>query len=191
MKFLIPVVAAVAIVSCAGPRAPVASPRVPPAVRLAQCEGPALSLPESLARQIPHFSRPGTIDDRWAELATIAPGGFGGFFYDSTHTAILFLTHPAQADEAERALAGQIGLPLNPTVRQARWDFAQLVGWFDYLVPRLAVRGVIADNDESINRIRFSVTSLAVRDSLTSVLATLPLPCDLVVVDLNGFVVQF
>jgi len=130
-------------------------------------------------------------DNQWADLATTVPGGFAGAFYDSAHTPILMLTDPAQAAAAKQALAGHLGfLPQYATVRQARWNFAQLVDWFNYIVPRLGVP-VTADKDEAINRIHFGVTSVEARDRVVAALAQLPLPCDLVVVDLNGFVVQF
>lgn len=189
MKFSVAGLAVLTVIACNKPVSVTPTPAAAP-VRLAQCEGPPLSLPDSLARQLPPRTGRMIPDDRWADLATTVPGGFAGFFYDSTHTPILLLTQPTQAVAAQRALAGKIGLPPNATVRQARWDFAQLVDWFNYLLPRLGV-GVTADKDESIDRIRFSVTSIAARDSVVRALAALPLPCDLVVVDLNGLVVHF
>jgi hypothetical protein len=76
-------------------------------------------------------------------------------------------------------------------VRQARWDFAQLVDWFNYVFPRLDGTPVTADKDEALNRIAFSVTSIELRDRVVAALAKLPLPCDLIVVDLNGLTVRF
>lgn len=191
MKFLIAGFAAIALIAGHAPHASLTPPPFAPAIRLAQCEGPAFSLPDSLARQVPPRTMRMVGDDRWAELARTVPGGFAGIFYDSTHTPILLLTQPAQAAAAHRALAGKIELPPDAVVRRARWDFAQLVDWFNYLLPRLSVGGITADKDESINRIRLSVTSLAARDSVIRDLAALPLPCDLVVVDLRGLTIQF
>jgi len=131
-------------------------------------------------------------DDRWADLAATVPGGFGGAFYDSAHTPILMLTDPAQAAAAKEALAGKLGfLPQYATVRQARWNFAQLVDWFNYIVPRLDAPFGLADKDEGINRIRFSAASVEARDRLVRSLAKLPLPCDLVVIDLKVVTVHF
>ena len=67
--------------------------------------------------------------------------------------------------------------------------FAQLVDWFNYLFPRLPV-AVTGDKDEVLNRVRFSVTSREARDQILRALAPLGLPCDLVVVDLNGMTVK-
>ena len=159
-------------------------------IRLAQCEGPASSLPDSLARNLPRRTGRMNPDDRWADLATTVPGGFAGVFYDSAHTPILMLRERAHAVAAKQALAGKISFPLEQaTVRQARWDFAQLVDWFNYLLPQLGVP-VTADKDEALNRVRFSVTSVELRDRVISALARLPLPCDLIVVDLNGLTVR-
>ena len=109
-------------------------------------------------------------DTRWADLATVVPGGFAGTFYDSTHTLILMLAEPAQASAAKRALA-EHGLALQQaTVRPARWNFAQLVDWFDYILPRLGVPAA-ADKDEALNRIRFSVTSIELRDRVIAALS--------------------
>jgi len=128
-------------------------------------------------------------DNDWARLARTVPGGFAGVFRDSSHVQVLMLTQPARADAAKQALSGRLGISVTEaTVREARWDFAQLVDWFNYLFPRLRVGPVSGDKDESINRIRLSVTTVALRDSLVRSLAALPLPCDLVVVDLRGIV---
>jgi len=193
VKFFAAFLSALAIAGCkAAPR--VKATPTPPALRLAQCDGPATSLPDSLARQLRPRTGHMIPDDRWADLATTTPGGFAGVFRDSSYTPILMLTDPSQASAAKRALEGKIGVPLQQaTVRQARWDFAQLVDWFNYLLPRVAAAGlpITADKDESLNRVRFSVVSIEQRDKVVAALAALPVPCDLVVVDLNGLIVRF
>lgn len=192
MKFVAAVLGAIALVGCNTLRRPVAPPPLAAPVRLAQCEGPATSLPDSLARQLPPRTGHMIPDDRWADLATTVPGGFAGVFRDSAHTQILMLTEPAQASAAKQALAGKIGISVQQaTVRQARWNFAQLVDWFNYVLPRLGGVPVTADKDEAINRIRFSVTSIELRDRVVGALAQLALPCDLIVVDLNGLTVRY
>ena len=188
-------VCAILLAACDGTSspAPVTDPRQPPPVHLAECVGPATGIPDSLARLVsPSMARTDG-DVYWADLARTIPGGFAGMFYDSAHTPILMLTQPARAAEAKQALLRR-GLPYPiaaATVREARWDFAQLVDLYNYLRSRITVRNVTSDKDESINRIRSSVTSVAARDSLVSALSALPLPCDLVVVDLNGVTWQF
>jgi hypothetical protein len=186
MKRVVAAIVGIALAGCRAVGTPVASTPPAPPIRLAQCDGPALSLPDSLARQLPRRTGRMIPDDRWADLATTIPGGFAGVLYDSAHSPILLLVDPAQATAAKQALDGKISFPVQQaTVRRARWDFAQLVDWFNYLHPRLGVP-VTADKDEARNRIRLSVTSVELRDRVISALAQLPLPCDLVVVDLNG-----
>jgi hypothetical protein len=159
--------------------------------RVAECDGPATSLPDSLARRLPPRTGRMQPDDKWADLARTVPGGFAGILRDSTHRLILRLTHPELAAEAKAALRAQLPVALDDAVVQpARWDFGQLVDWFNYLHPRLPV-AVAADKDESLNRVRFSVTSIEAQDQVVRALAPLGLPCDLVVVDLNGMVVRF
>ena len=191
MKRVFVAIAGIALVGCRAAGTPVASTPPAPPIRLAQCDGPALRLPDSLARQLPRRGGRMIPDDRWADLAATIPGGFAGVLYDSAHNPILMLVDPAQATAAKQALDGKISFPLQQaTVRGARWDFGQLVDWFNYLHPRLGVP-VTADKDEALNRIRFSVTSVELRDRVIRALAQLPLPCDLVVVDLNGMTVRF
>jgi len=122
-------------------------------------------------------------DDRWADLALTVPGGFGGVFYDSAHTPILLLVRPELADSAKAVLAETLRFPVDrAVVRPARWDFAQLVDWFNYLYPRLP--GVsLGDKDEALNRILFAASSPTAREHLIHALKAMDLPCDLVVVD--------
>ena len=190
MQYVVAAIVMIAVVGCRAPHASVVPTPPTPPIRLAQCDGPASSLPDSLARELPRRTGRMIPDERWAELARTTPGGFAGVFYDSAHTPILMLTRPAEAPAAIEALAGKTGFPTHTaTVRQARWDFAQLVDWSNYLLPRLGVP-VTADKDEALNRIRFSVTSVELRDRVIRALAQQPLPCDLVVVDLNGLTVR-
>lgn len=183
---------AIAVVGCNHATQSAASTPSAAPIRLAQCEGPATSLPDSLARTLPPRTGGRVPDDHWADLATTVPGGFAGVIRDSDHTLILMLTDPGQASAAKQALAGEMSFSLGEVkVRQARWNFAQLVDWFNYISPRIGVGPVTADKDEVLNRIRFSVTSVELRDRLVSALAQLPLPCDLIVVDLNGLTVSF
>ena len=132
-------------------------------------------------------------DEAWARLARTVPGGFAGVVYDTTiKTQVLMLTQPARAAEAEAALAKWLPGIGGATVREARWDFAQLVDWYNYLMPRMkGVGAVSSDKDENINRIEFGATSIAARDSVVRALSAFPLPCDLVVVDLHGLVRDF
>jgi hypothetical protein len=107
------------------------------------------------------------------------------------HTPILQLTRPELADTAKAVLADKLPFPVDrAVVRTARWDFAQLVDWFNYLYPRLP--GVsLGDKDEVLNRIRFAASSPTAREHLVQALKALDLPCDLVVVDPRDFRVSY
>jgi hypothetical protein len=194
VKLAFTLLGAFALGACTATSRVAAASAQPAPIRLAQCDGPATSLPDSLARQLPPRTRRMSPDDRWADLATKIPGGFAGILRDSSLRHIIMLTDTARASAAIAALSGEVGLGLGllpPIVRQARWDFAQLVDWFNYLLPRLGVPVNGADKDESLNRIRFSVITVEQRDSVVAALSKLPLPCDLVVVDLNGLIVRY
>jgi hypothetical protein len=191
MKFLYAVLCAVACAGCS--ILPASITHRPPAdIHLAQCKGPATSLPDSLARLLPPRTGHMIPDDGWADLALTVPGGFAGVVYDpATQRPILMLTDTTRASAAKVALAGTT-LPLQQaTVRQVRWNFAQLVDWFNYIIPRVGEPISVADKDEAINRIHLYASSAEARDRLVAALEKLPLPCDLVVVDRRTFKVSF
>lgn len=182
---------AVVLAGCNRAGAAHTAPPTSAPIRVAECTGPATSLPDSLARRLPPRTGRMVPDDKWADLANTIPGGFAGVFRDSAHTQILMLTRPAEADAAQRALVGRLDYAwAQTTVRQARWDFAQLVDWFNYIFPRLTVGPVAADKDEVLNRIHFTVTSVERRDYLVRELAMMSLPCDLVVIDVKAMTVR-
>jgi hypothetical protein len=185
-------IAVALVVSGCARMAPPGREHLTDAVRVAACDGPATSLPDSLARLLPRRTGNMQPDDKWADLALAVPGGFAGTYYDADHRLVLRLTHPELAAEAKAAL--RLPLPyslVDATVEAARWDFAQLVDWFNYLRPRLPAGVSAADKDEALNRIRYSVRSIDARDQVVRALSALGLPCDLVVVDPNGMTVKF
>jgi hypothetical protein len=128
-----------------------------------------------------------TTDDHWADLAEQVPGGFAGILYVD-HKPTLMLTHPEHAAEAKRILASDPSLRsfniMDAQVVKARWDFAQLVDWYNYLMQGTSVwttPGMVSgDSDERLNRIRFGIQTQAGRQELVSKLLALPIPCDLV-----------
>ena len=157
--------------------------------------GQARSL-DSLLRIAPDTGV-GTIDDQWAAIARWVPGGWGGFFLDSTGHPTVYLVHPERQQDALADLyALGIGKPFydvrTAQVRQGRWDFAQLYDWYRYINARwsehvishaLALNGGVyfTDIDEVRNRLAYGVDTTAKVD-LEAVLATLQPPCALVTV---------
>jgi len=190
MRIVVGVVTVLALVACHARYR--ASSTAAPVIHLADCRGPARSLPDSLARRLPPRTGRMQPDDQWADLALTTPGGFAGVFYDSAHTPILQLAHPELADTAKAVLAKKLAFPVRrAVVRPARWDFAQLVDWFNYLYPRLSPGPSLADKDEALNRIRLAASSPAARDHLIQTLKAMDLPCDLVIVDPRDFTVSY
>lgn len=164
---------------------------VPSMTRVADCNGPARSLDPAIAASLPPRTGYMTPDDKWADLAARVPGGFAGILYVDSKP-VLMLTDPSQAPAAKAALAGEIpsfDIP-GAEVRKARWDFAQLVDWYNYL----GIRGPVwqtpgmtsGDKDEAINRIRYGVLDSASRARLASSLAGMDLPCDLIAIEITG-----
>jgi hypothetical protein len=164
------------------PTAKVALERVP-----ADCEGgPASSLAAEIVAQLPPRNPARQPDVSWAELAATVPGGFAGVM-EENGVKLLLLTRPDEAQAAKTALASAPALQGFPvqtaTVRQVRWDFKQLIDWYDYLVPKLG-QITSSDNDEALNRIRLGWATRSARDATVQALLSVPnLPCDLVVID--------
>jgi hypothetical protein len=128
-------------------------------------------------------------DDHWADLAAVVPGGFAGVLYDSDRRPVLMLTRPELEADAKRALAGKLsGFPVaGAVVRQARWDFLQLVNWYNYLAsPVFSEPGIHSgDKDEALNRVHFGVRDAEVRERVARKLLALDIPCDLVVLEIT------
>src|SRR5687767_4959015 len=154
--------------ACSDPSRPLV-PKLSSALRVAACEGPATSLDPAIAATLPGHRGLMTQDDRWADLARRAPGGFAGVLYDDDGKPVLLLKDVSQAEAAKRALA-----PSFPTfdiagakVREARWDFAQLVDWNRYLMQHYTTWAsdvTLIDNDEAVNRVFFGVADSTARD---------------------------
>jgi len=139
-----------------------------------------------------------TRDDRLADLAGSAPGGFAGAYLDSSSAAggtgkpkrlVVRLSRPQERDSALRAilprLRGIYGEDIDRggvVTTSAQWDLAQLMEWRRYLEPHAnAVAKVTATAiDQPHNRISYTVASRADRDALVQHLGELRLPCGLV-----------
>ena len=154
----------------------------PQLVTVRACSGPAVSLDATLAANLP-ARNPQLPDDRWANIASTVPGGFAGIYLDEGKP-ILALTQPEREAEAKAALATL--MPwfdiAGATVRPARWTFAQLFDWYEYLasVPKPGL--VSADKDELLNRVNYGVRDATSLLALARTLQQLGIPCDLVVI---------
>ena len=189
---------ALALCACSA-ASPTSTPKNPPRasteLRVADCDGPPLSLPANLRATLAPRTGEMVPDDHWADLAEHIPGGFAGVLY-SDGKPVLMLTRPEQSAAAKSALATDPTLKGfdigHAEVRKARWDFAQLVDWYNYLVGRTSVwntPGMVGgDKNEGTNRIYFGIETEAGRQELKRKLLAVNVPCDLVQIGLESAV---
>ncbi len=162
--------------------------------RVADCDGSALSLPPELRRMLKPRTGEMIPDDHWADLAERIPGGFAGILYDLNMKPIMMLTHPEQATAVKAAIASDRAFRhfdvMGARVLKARWDFAQLVDWYNYLAEHTSLweaSGIVSgDKNEETNRIYFGVETEPGRQRLIEKLNALHIPCDLVRIGLEG-----
>lgn len=157
---------------------------------LRDCAGPATSLAPQLAATLAPRTGRMVPDDRWADIAATAPGGFAGVLYRDGKP-ILKLTRPEEADDAKAALAPLVrSFPIaKATIKPARWDFAQLVDWYNYLAQRTPLwrlNVITGDKDESRNRLVYGISDSVHLKLVRSLLDSLAIPCDLVVLEIRG-----
>jgi hypothetical protein len=178
--------------ACSRSTAPDPLPVDPLLVRVRDCSGPATSLDPALAAKLPPRDGRMSPDDEWADLAERVPGGFAGVLYVAGKP-VLMLTDPSRAAEAKTALAAAlVGFDVRDArVQKARWNFAQLVDWYNFLgTPVFDTPGLSSgDKDEVINRIHYGVVDSAARDRLLRTLSSIQLPCDLIAVEITGPIV--
>ena len=147
-------------------------------------------------------------DARLAQFARSAPGGFAGYYLEPPREptppggphprqrVIVRLVRPEQRAEALRALDAWLRRTpyqqprdlSDALIIRARWDFAQLYDWYQYLNRDLAATELWRDLrgstiDETENQLHYRVRSDAVRQSVLARLAALDVPCGLVRVE--------
>jgi hypothetical protein len=188
--------ATVLLAACSGDvTAPVQPPDTTRLIRVNECVGPATSLSPAIAATFTHDARYRTIDDMWADLARTAPGGFAGILYTApTDVPTILLTDTTKAAAAKDAIAAflvanNVSLDVrNANVAPARWDAAQLLDWYYYLLsqPIWTDNNVTAsDIDDVANRIRISTADSTSQTAFAQKMETLNLPCDLLVVGIQ------
>jgi len=128
-------------------------------------------------------------DDRWADIAMSTPGGFAGVLYRDGRP-VLVLARPAEAAAAKTVLAPLIPrFPIqDASVEEGRWDFSQLVDWYNYLMQRTplwSLNVTSGDKSESDNRIKFGVRDSASLNRVRALLDSLAIPCDLVLLEIG------
>jgi len=131
-------------------------------------------------------------DGRWARIARLVPGGWGGGIFLDSGVATYYLRDTTQRSAAEAVLNqyridGRVwGPPMH--VRRGRWSFAELYDWDRYLRRRIATASFSsADLDEGHNRLLYGVTTAAAKREVERRLAELGVPCFLVAIEIHPF----
>ena len=150
---------------------------------------PALALSPERRDSLPPDPDSGGRDSRWARIARVVPGGWGGES-SSTPVAIYYLRDTTMRAAAESALNQQRldGRVWGPAmhVRPGRWSFAELYDWDRYLRPRVANASIGGYGiDEGHNRLLYSVTTAAAKRELERRLTDLGVPCFLVAIEIR------
>ncbi len=134
-------------------------------------------------------NRPMTIDEEFAELAEIVPGGFGGVYLDSRLRVVVILVDPTQREAALAVLATwkddmDWG---NARVVRGDYDFAQLKRYYDRLIQALRQPIVSYDIDEVLNRIVLGVLDQEERERVAREIVALgDVPCGVVLIKLDA-----
>ena len=150
-------------------------------------------MPAAIRESLAPFptGREATIDDRWAVTAREIPGGFAGIILEGG--PVVFLVDTTKRAAALQALIARGAIPgrhpARARVRKARWDFAQLHEWYEYVNGHVTGDPgfAMSDIDEGDNRLTYGVGDEAARERFAALLAGLPIPCGLVVVEVTGF----
>jgi hypothetical protein len=149
-------------------------------------------LPTALAESLSVDSDSLSEDGRWARIARVVPGGWGGGLFLADGVPTMYLTDPSRRSEVVAALnqRGVDGRTLGPDVhvRKGRWSFAQLYDWYRYLNQRIGNVSISGtDIDQAHNRLLFAVTSESAKLVLEARLSTLAIPCYLVAVEIRPY----
>lgn len=142
---------------------------------------------EQLLEGVPERST----DAEYARIAQRVPG-FGGMFIDAG-TPTVYLVDTARKDAAQEAVEALIRewrlledssvTRLGIQVRQAEYDWLQLLEWRQRIRDFLGMPGVISlDIDDAQNRLRLGVETLERKQALEQELARVGVPTDAVVI---------
>jgi hypothetical protein len=154
----------------------------------------AESLPTAVADSLPVRSDSSSEDARWARVARVVPGGWGGGLFLSDGVPTMYLTDPSRRSEAlaalnERRVDGRAwGSDLR--IRKGRWNYVQLYDWYRDLNQRIANGSISGtDIDQAHNRLLYSVISDSAKRVLEARLAALAVPCYLVAVEIRPYAI--
>lgn len=133
--------------------------------------------------------RPQTIDEEFAAIAN-AESTFGGFFFDSMHVPVVYLTNTSRLTAARaagldaflnkrRISAGNI------RVVPATYGFGALKRWYECAAPLILglPHTTRTDIDEAHNRLRFSVAMPSAQRDVETIVTQCEIPSEAVTVD--------
>jgi hypothetical protein len=155
-----------------------------------------MRLPAEIRATLPPFAH-GAPDDQFVAISRAAPGGFAGYFVDNGRQVLTFTdtatanAHRAEIQDVFNANIPKYGSAPNVAtaeIRGARWTFAELGEWWQYILANLNVRGISTiDIDEKANTIAFGVVDEDSRAQLEAKLASLSVSCNLVTTIIQGY----
>lgn len=159
--------------------------------RSCPADAPATLISPAARALLPEPNIEGHYDATMAALALLVPGGWGGFFYEDG-VPTMYMVDSSRTDEAAELLRTE-GVPIPPSVisRQGRWDFAQMYDWYRHLNDSTQVVEGVSSSDiqEARNRIEYGVVDEDVRGQLEAVLGELEIPCYLVAIEIQPYLV--
>jgi len=130
-----------------------------------------------------------TIDDVYADIAKV-DSTFGGFFFDSKHVPVVYLTNTARLASVRAAgldafLRRGKKLPGTFRVLPAGYGWGTLTRWYACAWPRVLglPDGVLTDIDEAHNRLRFGVAVATAIVDVRRIVAQCGIPPQAVAVD--------
>jgi hypothetical protein len=167
---------------------------------IAGCRDPLAPDPGGAPRMTPSRStaslsaggpgRPQSLDDEFVALAQRVPG-FGGMYYDTDGTPVVWLTNPAasatvdgEIREFARTHPYQLGEePRTPRYQRAKHDFPSLKRWHDAALPKVASLPGLAytDVDEVHNVVKLAVVDAGAQSAILATAAALGIPTDAIV----------
>jgi hypothetical protein len=130
-----------------------------------------------------------TIDDVYADIAK-GDSTFGGFFFDSMHVPVVYLTDITRLASVRAAgldafLSGRRNLPGTFRVLPAAYGYGTLTRWYACAWPRVLglPDAVSTDIDEAHNRLRFGVRVASAIVDVETIVTQCGIPSPAVAVD--------
>jgi hypothetical protein len=158
------------------------------------CERPSSMVPAS-PPAIPGLDDDGSRTAQWAKIARTVPGGFAGIVRKPGDRWELLMVDPARRDTLISVVARRLRMqstssqPVLPSIRQVRWNYAQLYDWYRLLLAREVSKNapVSIEIDEFNNRILIEVPDKLERLRILRRVEAIGVPCFLIAVRVNSF----